>query len=116
LSERLLIRRITPASPPPGGALDILGEGEAAVITTGLRLHAPVLIDDKQARRIARSLGVGVIGTGGILTRAKLAGLIPAVEPVLARLKEQGYHISDPLVRQILARCGEKHGPRKREK
>jgi predicted nucleic acid-binding protein len=83
------------------------GDGEAAAITLARSLGARVLLDDGPARAAARELGVEVIGTGGVLVRAKQMGRLAAVKPLLLELQRNGYHLSDAVVREILARCGE---------
>ncbi|VAW82993.1 hypothetical protein MNBD_GAMMA13-1244 [hydrothermal vent metagenome] len=55
-------------------------------------------MDDKLARRAASHLGLQVIGTGGVLTKARQMGRIPAVAPLLERLRAKGYHLSPGLI------------------
>ena len=85
-----------------------LGAGETAVI--GLALTAPgtlVAIDDLAARRTARSLGIPLLGTLALLGVAKAIGMVPAVRPVLDRLRQSGMYVSEPLARQVLDQAGE---------
>lgn len=86
-----------------------LDPGEAAVLTLAHRLReAEVLIDERKGRRLAeRRYGLRILGTGGLLLRAKAAGLIPGVQPVLAGMKANGYHLSDRLVGAICQAAGE---------
>ena len=84
-----------------------MGDGETAAITLARSLGARVLLDDGPARAAARELGVEVIGTGGVLVRAKQLGRLAAVKPLLLELQRNGYHLSQAVVREILARCGE---------
>lgn len=61
-----------------------LGPGEREALA--LALESPgslVILDDGLARRYAAHLGVRLIGTLGVLLRAKKQRLIPAVAPVL---------------------------------
>ena len=55
-----------------------------------------VLIDERQARRVARALGLPVKGTLGILLAAVLAGRLSREEALhaLPRLTERGIRIS----------------------
>jgi predicted nucleic acid-binding protein len=55
-----------------------------------------VVIDERQARRVARAMGLPVKGTLGILLAAALAGLLPRSEALdaMQRLLEQGIRIS----------------------
>ncbi len=60
---------------------------------------ALLLIDDYRARRTAEALGLKCTGAAGVLVRAKKMGLIEHVHPLLARMRENGYYISDSVVR-----------------
>jgi len=86
-----------------------LDRGEADVLTLARQLkNAEVLIDERKARRLAERLySLRILGTGGLLLRAKTAGLIAGVRPVLAGMKANGYHLSDRLVEAICQAAGE---------
>lgn len=56
------------------------------------------LLDDLLARRMARHLGVPFTGTLGVLLRAKPAGHIAAVKPIVDRLEALGFRL-DPMTR-----------------
>ncbi|MFY9975274.1 MAG: DUF3368 domain-containing protein [Chromatiaceae bacterium] len=85
-----------------------LGSGETQVIAHALAQHAErVVIDDREARRCAMSMGLAVIGTLGIIGRAKTTGLIDRAEPVVKRLLATGLYASDELVRRLLIEVGE---------
>lgn len=62
------------------------------------RPGAIVLLDDWLARRMANYLGVSVTGTLGVLLRAKAAGHLAAVRPVIDRLQALGFRL-DPTTR-----------------
>lgn len=57
-----------------------LGAGESAAVGRALEIDAVLLADDLAARRHAAGLGLSIIGTLGMLVRAKLLGLLPADE------------------------------------
>jgi predicted nucleic acid-binding protein len=86
-----------------------LGPGESAVIAAAHHLGARlVLIDERRARRIAeQAYGLRVKGSAGILVAAKRAGLIPAVQPLLERMRAQGYYLSQRLIDRTLVEAGE---------
>ncbi len=85
-----------------------LGAGETQVIANAQSHGAErVVIDDLEARRCAKVLGLKIIGTLGIVGRAKAMGLIDRAEPVIARLLETGLYASDELVRRLLREVGE---------
>lgn len=88
------------------GSLDI-GEAEAIALALDLGGKVTVLLDDRAARRTARSRRLRVLGSGGVLGLAKELGLIPAVRPHLDRLKAAGLYLSDTAYAEILAQSGE---------
>jgi len=85
-----------------------LGAGETQVLAHALTHKAErVVIDDLEARRCAKAMGLGIVGTLGIVGRAKAMGLIDQAEPVVRRLRETGLYVSDELVRRLLKEVGE---------
>jgi predicted nucleic acid-binding protein len=81
-----------------------LGAGESAVLATALaHSGATALLDDAEARRCARTLGVAVLGTLGLVLQAKRSGRIESASAVLRRLRQAGLHLDDPLVQRVLA-------------
>ena len=97
-----------PAAAAPGVLRRTLGPGETESIALALEIHPEfIILDDKAARRAATDLGVSVIGTIGILLKAREKGLIPALRPLLDRLREASFHISPSLLRAALLAAGE---------
>ena len=85
-----------------------LGAGETAVIAiASAGPGSMVAIDDLAARRTARSLGIPLLGTLALVALAKAVGMVPAVGPVLDRLRQGGMFVSDRLARQVLDQAGE---------
>jgi uncharacterized protein len=84
------------------------GEAEALTLVASLDVDTPILLDDQQARRVARASGLYVIGSGGILGRAKEAGHIPAVSPSLSDLRAAGLFLSERAVRELLDSADER--------
>jgi predicted nucleic acid-binding protein len=84
-----------------------LGQGESAVLAVALELRGTAVLDDRNARRCARVLGVPVIGTFGVIGRAKKHGLIPAARPVIQAVVDAGLYYSDDAIRSLLAQVGE---------
>lgn len=85
-----------------------LGPGETQVIAQALnRATDRVVLDDREARRCAMAMGLRLIGTLGIVGRAKLAGSIQRAAPVIARLREAGLYARDELVLRLLREVGE---------
>ena len=85
-----------------------LGAGESETLTLALHVGAHlVILDERPARKLARVLGLSVVGTAGILLAAKRAGLIPRVRPLLDALIEKGFRVSSALRDKILADAAE---------
>ncbi|MBI2760605.1 MAG: DUF3368 domain-containing protein [Chloroflexi bacterium] len=85
-----------------------LDAGEHQVIHLAMETSARrVILDDLKARRTARSLGLPIIGTAGVLLAAKTAGHLPAVRPYLDALLNVGFFISPSVYRQLLESAGE---------
>jgi predicted nucleic acid-binding protein len=86
-----------------------LGAGEGAVLSSAVRLRAPlVLIDVRRARRIATQVyNLAVKGTTGILVEAKRRGLLPMIRPLLEGMTRQGYFLSARLIETACQEAGE---------
>lgn len=104
-------RRFLSASPlpvvtvPPD--LDVLawdlGAGETAVLSWALANPGWIaVLDDGMARRCAHTLSVPLLGTLGIIIRARRAGLIAAAAPVFRALQAQGLRLDEAVVREAL--------------
>lgn len=88
--------------------LPTLDRGEAEVIALALEQHANlVLLDELTGRKVAESLQLPVLGSVGILIRAKEMRLIPAVRPLLEKMVQRGVRYSQRFVTSILNRIGE---------
>jgi predicted nucleic acid-binding protein len=84
------------------------GAGEAEVMAWALAQSGfTVVLDDLKARSKARTLGLAVIGTVGIILRAKQRGLISSAKPALERLRGAGAHLSDSLINRAIELANE---------
>lgn len=80
-----------------------LGPGENEVISYCYsNLQYTAIIDDKAAKKCAKTFSIKVKGTLAILVLARQAGLIPEVKPILDRMIEFGFRIDDSLYQKIL--------------
>ena len=81
-----------------------LDSGEAEAITLALETRAQwVLLDESEARRIAKDLGLRITGVLGILLRACRQKRIPSLRTEMERLRENaGFYISDHLFKDLL--------------
>ena len=86
-----------------------LDSGEAETIVLARQEQADVvLLDEKEARRIARRLGMRVLGTIGLLIWARHKGLISNLGTELKTLQEKGsFRLSEDLCFEALREVGE---------
>lgn len=86
-----------------------IDDGESEAIALSLELgDVLVLLDDKKARRIAKQLGLEVIGTIGLILRAKRIGLVNEIKPILNDLQDVEFRIRDSLYNEALRLANEK--------
>lgn len=64
-------------------------------------------MDERRGRSAAVALHLPVIGTLGVLVRARRTGMIGPVRPLTDKLLAGGYFLADRLVEQALAALGE---------
>lgn len=84
-----------------------LGAGESQVIAYCSGRPRWAVLDDQAARRCAAAHGVSVIGTLGIVLRAKVTGEIELARPIVEALIAAGMFLDEDLVADVLARVGE---------
>jgi len=59
------------------------------------------------AKKTAKYLGLVVTGTLGVLIKAKHEGVISEVAPILAKMKDNGFYISDEVEQLVLKQVKE---------
>ena len=85
-----------------------LGPGETSVLALALeRAPATAVLDDAAARTCAKVFGVPVIGSLGIVVRAKKLGLLPSAAETMQALRIAGLHLDDGVIRDALRHVGE---------
>jgi len=76
-----------------------VGAGEAETIVLALEQQpAIVLIDDLKARKFAKMNGLKIIGTMGILLKAKKEGLIKEIKSMISKLLANDIRISKKII------------------
>jgi predicted nucleic acid-binding protein len=82
--------------------------GESQVLAHALVAQkSTAFLDDRAARRAARSLGVPLIETAGFVALLKQRRVIEQVGPILDALRDAGLRLSENVVREILSMAGE---------
>lgn len=85
-----------------------LHEGEVEVMILAKETDADiVIIDDANAKKHAKYLGLSVTGTLGVLIKAKNQGLIFELKPILEKMVENNIYLSDKLIRLCLQQVNE---------
>ena len=84
-----------------------LGKGEAEAIAIAHERNALLILDDGLARRHAKVVGVTLTGTLGVLIKAKGAGHIPTVAPLVSRLMDLGFRLSEQTRETVLKLANE---------
>lgn len=75
-----------------------LHDGGVEVMILAKEIAADVvIIDDANAKKHAKYLGLPVTGTLGVLVKAKQKGYIDELKPILQRMVEKGIYISQSL-------------------
>lgn len=98
LSARPAWLRVIAASEASKSGLAHLDRGERDAILLAIEMQADfVLIDEARGRQAAQALGLGVIGTIGVLDRAIRKGLADGPE-VVAKLKATSFRATPKLL------------------
>jgi predicted nucleic acid-binding protein len=85
-----------------------LGAGETAVLALAQeRGLATAVLDDAAARACAKACGISIIGTLGIVVRAKAHRLIPSAADVLKSILNAEFYLDENVIREVLKRIGE---------
>lgn len=102
------LRVETPANLPLLSALKMLvDDGEAEAMALAGERGCKIVLDDRQARLVGSNLGLTVIGTLGILVKAKRGGIISALKPLLEDLEANGFYLGSALKEEVLRLAGE---------
>lgn len=98
----------TPPAPPFLAQWD-LGAGETAVLSLALsdNAAAAVILDDMAARNFAMTFDIPLLGTLGLLLRAKSQGLIDRLAPQILQLESVGANLSQSVIEHALNLAGE---------
>ncbi len=93
---------------PPFLAQWDLGAGETAVLSLALsEIDSAVILDDLAARKFAATYDVPLLGTLGLLIRAKRHGLIDQLAPHVRLLESAGANLSPSVIAHAMKLAGE---------
>lgn len=85
-----------------------LHDGEVEVMILSKEIVADVvIIDDANAKKHAKYLGLPVTGTLGALIKAKREGYVEELKPILKQMVEDGIYISQSVMELCLKQVGE---------
>lgn len=85
-----------------------LDSGEASAISLALSTPDSILVlDDLPARKVAEKLSINFTGTLGLLAKGKASGYIHSIKPILKKLREINFRISQKVEEDILIQCNE---------
>lgn len=86
----------------------LVDKGEASAISLALETsNSLVILDDQKGRSLARSYGLAITGTLGVLMSAKRLGIVPFLSPLLEKIQVTNFHVSDDLIEEVRRLSGE---------
>lgn len=87
---------------------DDLGIGEASSIALALELgNSLLIIDEKKGRKVAGDFNLEIIGSLGVLIKAKEMGVIKSVRAILTLIDKTNFRISSSIREKVLKEAGE---------
>jgi len=85
-----------------------LDKGEASAIALAMeKADCLLIIDELKGRKLARQLGLNITGTLGVIADAKIREHITSVKPLLQRIRQTNFRLSESLEKAILKQVGE---------
>ena len=78
-------------------------KGEASALALTIETSdSTIIVDDFRARKVAERLGINYTGTIGVIIKAKLKGIILSIKPLLAKIRQTEFRITDEIEQQAL--------------
>lgn len=82
--------------------------GESSSIAKALEYeNALLIIDEAKGRKISKNFNINIIGTIGVIIKAKKQGIIPQARPIIDQLIFSGFRISDEFLDIIFSTLNE---------
>jgi len=83
-------------------------KGEASAIALAIEnVNSTIILDDYKARKVAEKLQLKITGTIGIIIKAKIAGIIPSIKPLIQKLYNAGLRLSAEIEDNAIKEAGE---------
>lgn len=83
-------------------------KGEASAIALALEIPGcTIILDDYHARKVAEKLRLNYTGTIGVIIKAKIKGLIVSIKPLLSKIRQTDFRITNEIEQQALIEAGE---------
>lgn len=102
------VKIVNPSSRLDKGLASYLDPGEATSIALAAEHDGSLLIiDEVKGRKAAKELRVQVTGSLGVLVAAKQQGYISAVKPLIKKIQQTNFRISEDLIERTLLKSGE---------
>lgn len=80
-----------------------IDKGEASAIALAKEIQGSLLLlDDLKARKLATKLNLKITGTLGVFHKAKQAGIVFKIKPLIDKLLLTNFRISENIVNEIL--------------
>jgi predicted nucleic acid-binding protein len=85
-----------------------LGKGEASSIVLAIETgNSLLVIDEKKGRKIAADHGVEIIGSLGVLLKAKQKKVIDSVKDIIDAIEQTNFRISKAIKEELLKQADE---------
>jgi uncharacterized protein len=80
----------------------LVDSGEPEAVALAHEQMCRIILDDRKARSVGKNMGLSIIGTIGVLIRAKHRGIMPAIKPLLDDLERIEFYGSNALKEEAL--------------
>lgn len=102
------IQVINPTTNLHLGLQGFLDPGEATSISLATEFKGSLLIiDESKGRKVAKELGIAISGSLGLLVTAKNKGIIDSVKPIIEKIKQTNFRMSERLIEKMLRHANE---------
>lgn len=81
-----------------------LGAGETEVLSLAKQKKGTAVVDDRAARTACKALDIRVVGTLGVVLRARMRGRIKSAVEILKALQGAGLYLDENLIQTTLQR------------